>query len=227
MINPTMPSAQQLAVFGQDIRRLPGLIGLFGWMLYYGHSGVITDFCKRAQDRLLEQFENSPHLQNIVCIFLQALQECEIVTGDLMFERWLSNARGVQLDGIGEILGEARLGRLDETYRKALQFRIFANQYSGSPEEIISLLLNTLAEPPVIQLMDVFPAKLWVYVEGREVPSWVKDLIQDTLGAGIGLLLTYSDSSQVFGFEDDPLAYGFAEQNYEPLIGGKLVELVE
>lgn len=58
--------------------------------------------------RLAYQFESSIKFQEFITAFLQELQDLDISGLQLLNERYLDTAIGVQLDGIGEIVGLPR-----------------------------------------------------------------------------------------------------------------------
>src|SRR6187551_1217545 len=81
------------------------------------------------------------NLQKVIQAICALAQDVENVNWELKTERWLSTAEGQQLDEIGVILGLPRLpNESDEDYRERLQFQIFINTSSGTPEEIIRIL---------------------------------------------------------------------------------------
>lgn len=55
--------------------------------------------------RLAYQFTNSPNLKAFLEAFLQQFQDLDVSRLQLLNERYLETAIGVQLDGIGEIVG--------------------------------------------------------------------------------------------------------------------------
>lgn len=58
--------------------------------------------------RLAYQFKSSTKFQNFLEVFLQQLQDLKISELQLLNERYLNTAVGLQLDGIGEIIGLSR-----------------------------------------------------------------------------------------------------------------------
>ena len=64
----------------------------------------------------------------LISIFVEQLQKMEYVLSDLKTKRWINDANGQQLDGLGQILNVARLGRTDVEYLAALKSEIFNNQ---------------------------------------------------------------------------------------------------
>ena len=129
-------------------------------------------------------------------------------------KRSLNTAEGVQLDGIGEIVGLARIpGQSDEDYREALQFQIFVNQANGTPEDVIAVL-KFLNKADRVWYWEVYPAAYQMAANGLVFPNPVSDLpqaIQSVSPAGvnfIGVTATYNTTP--FSFSTDP----FNEQLY-------------
>ena len=85
----------------------------------------ISNHVERTLALLIEQFKPAQNLKDIVTVIVDQLQICEDVANQLIMMRMIDTSQGVQLDAIGEIVGEARAGRDDETYRNAIGFKIF------------------------------------------------------------------------------------------------------
>ena len=74
----------------------------------------MSDVISKAIDRLAYQFEDSAKFQGFLTAFLTEYQELENSGLQLLNERYLDTAIGVQLDGIGEIVGVERImGSID------------------------------------------------------------------------------------------------------------------
>ena len=59
--------------------------------------------------RLIKQFWNKPVLAAELSTLGEELDEIDAVLYDLQFNRWIDTGAGVQLDGIGEIVGRDRI----------------------------------------------------------------------------------------------------------------------
>lgn len=80
----------------------------------------------------------APKLNAFLSALLSQVQKAEDAIYGVMFSRLIGFAVGVQLDAIGRLVGEARLGRLDDdVYRKAIRLRIYVNGSRGRPEDLI------------------------------------------------------------------------------------------
>lgn len=107
----------------------------------------ITNQFERALALLVSQFRGQKtngeltNLQKLLKVLVAPAQRLEDVKWQLKTERWLSTAIGAQLDEIGVILGLPReLNESDEDYRERLEFQIFINNTSGTPEEVMAVL---------------------------------------------------------------------------------------
>jgi hypothetical protein len=66
------------------------------------------DVVVRGITRLLSQYAESPNLKDVLTIYLEELGEARDVILDVWCERWIDNADGVQLDVLGDIVGQPR-----------------------------------------------------------------------------------------------------------------------
>ena len=122
--------------------------------------------------------------------------------------RYLNTAQGVQLDGLGQILGLERTpGESDASYREALQFQIFVNQSHGTPEEVIKIL-KFLTDATKVWYSEVYPAAYQMATNGLIFPPNPSDLvaaIQNVSPAGVHFLaLTATYNTNPFVFSGDP-----------------------
>ena len=74
----------------------------------------IGDHTVRTLALLIEQFKPATLLKGFISAFTNSLQETEDTAADLMTRRLISTSIGVQLDGVGSIVGETRQGRNDD-----------------------------------------------------------------------------------------------------------------
>ena len=96
----------------------------------------VPDWTARLKSRLYTKWRNDPDW-NIFCEILGAQFDDLEASGQSMFTLLdIDNSEGVNLDLIGRIVGQPRLGVDDVTYRFYLRARILANRSSGGPEDI-------------------------------------------------------------------------------------------
>jgi hypothetical protein len=137
----------------------------------------ITNHVQRAISLLAAQFQetkrddSATNFQKLITALVGEAQGIEDVNWQLYTERWLNSAEGVQLDGIGQILGLPRNpGESDADYRERLRFQAFINASNGTPEEIIKVLY-TLTNATYVWYHELYPAAFQLYTDGLTFPD--------------------------------------------------------
>jgi len=172
----------------------------------------ITDHADRAKTLLLSQYKDKTNFTKIIDIFGGKIQELETVYFELMLDRALSTAVGVQLDGLGDILGEERLARSDSDYRAALSIRIKINISSGEPETLIDVFA-ALTDATTVQYSEFYPAGAQLTSDGSTLPTNLADGMYSIAPATVSLILIIM-SGTPFTFEGDPDGAGFADVGF-------------
>jgi hypothetical protein len=126
-------------------------------------------------------------LNAYITALLSEVQTAEDAALATLIGRYLDNAIGVQLDGLGDLVGEERLGRSDDDYRNAIRVRIFQNQSSGTPEEMLTLLRLLVQDATGIHIEEIFPAKVWFEMATGTQPANFQALMQQAAPAGVGV----------------------------------------
>lgn len=70
---------------------------------------AIVDQKEIMINRLLAQFEGKTRLEGVVGVLGDSLNAIENTMNDLELKRWIDTAEGVQLDGLGQIVGQSRI----------------------------------------------------------------------------------------------------------------------
>lgn len=143
----------------------------------------ILDHYERANALLASQFRDTlpgqekNNFQKLLKAIIISLQEIDDQNQLLIAGRFLETAQGVNLDGIGEILGLARgPGQDDASYREDLKFQIFINRSNGTPEDVIEIL-KYLTDAQKIWYYDMFPAGFQLATDGLTFPKIWTDLV--------------------------------------------------
>jgi hypothetical protein len=144
----------------------------------------MTDLITTALSRLTNQFSESPKLRGMVEAMVRPLQDALATIEQLRTERWPDTAIGVQLDGVGQIVGEPRNGRGDDEYRAAIAFRIFVNTSNATPGDLIQGL-RTLTQADEIQYIEQYPATAMLFTGGPVVPVGLQETMQSLAPAAI------------------------------------------
>lgn len=177
---------------------------------------------ERLKSLLLYQFQQQPNILGLIKGYSVSGQDIEDELYRFLNELSLKDAVGVQLDGLGEILGEKRLGADDETYRAALSVRITINTSSGEPETLISVL-SAITDSTYVQLTEIFPARIEMFFNGITIPADLISNMNRVKAAGVQLQLVGNSSTNPFVFEGDPLGAGFNEVGLN--LGGEISEV--
>lgn len=143
----------------------------------------ILDHYQRANALLASQFRDTlpdqekNNFQKLLKAMIDSMQEIDNQNQALIFERFLDTAMGVNLDGIGEIVGLARVpGQNDEDYREDIKFQIFVNRSNGTPEEMISIL-KYLTDAQKIWYYEMFPGGFQMATDGLTYPTPWENLV--------------------------------------------------
>jgi len=160
---------------------------------------LITQFTDHEGrvSRLIEQFQNKPDLEALIRVYLRQLQDVEDALFEIILERDLDNAVGVQLNVIGNLVGQPRTTSDDNRYRTSIRARIAINLSDSTPEDVIKVALLLLVDGESFKLREEPPAQLRVTVLDP-LTSGDADLIEELLEAtdpgGVRLLLQFNDT---------------------------------
>ena len=87
---------------------------------------------------LLSQFHESPNLNAVQNAFFEQITELETVFEQL--RNLINQAAGAQLDMLGKIVGQKRLGMSDIDYKLWIDARILLNKSRGTEPDLRELL---------------------------------------------------------------------------------------
>lgn len=99
----------------------------------------VTTHEAEAKALLISQFKGRPVIEGLLASWIRPLQDLENVLWDIIDKRVLETAVDAQLDALGGLVGELRLGRSDEAYRAAVKVRIKVNRSKGRSEDILQV----------------------------------------------------------------------------------------
>jgi hypothetical protein len=189
-----------------------------------------TTHVSEAILNLIAKFTDQPNFQAMITALVNQVQEVENALFELIDERTLDTAVGVQLDGIGSILGEDREGKSDSDYRTALRARILLNIGSGTPEELIEMV-SLLTGSKNNELTEYHPAALTIFVLGALTfteASNVNAALQSGKPAGVLAHLIYGESPTAELFQYD-LGPGYDQGKWATILNPDFVqfEIVE
>ncbi len=164
----------------------------------------VTTHAELAKGNLLEVFKGKSGWAGILDSYSAQVQDVENVLFELIEERFLDDAVGVQLDGIGQIVGAPREGLSDDDYRLRLRVQILINRSSGTIEdllEIVALMIQDVTN--TIVLTESFPAYIQIEVtEATTVDGFsVAALVKKAKAGGVRLVFVWNSTITPFAFD--------------------------
>jgi alkanesulfonate monooxygenase SsuD/methylene tetrahydromethanopterin reductase-like flavin-dependent oxidoreductase (luciferase family) len=190
----------------------------------------ITDHVLQALARRMAMYAETTDIAWFISTICVQIQELEEAFFELIEDRWLDTAIGLQLDNLGEILGIGRAGNDDDTYRIRLIAGVARFNSSGRPEEVISAFL-LLASATRVILSETFPAEVNITAIGSfsvvGTEDELRNAMNDVLAAGVAFsgLIVGGEHPFVFQGYPWPEGRGFGTVT-DPSIGGTFARLL-
>ena len=188
----------------------------------------IENHVEQSIERLIQQYKCSPLLTGILQSFVVQIQDLEDSIFELKRAQSIIIAEGAQLDKIGEIVDQPRLGNGDEFYRILLLVKIGQNTSYGEPEKV-TRVFKTITQATRVHLQEHFPGGVMLMSDGFLNPitvNFLYQIIQSVVPAGVRVdYMGVWDEDCYFSFagkENDGEGFGSAN---DPSFGGCLAEL--
>ena len=192
----------------------------------------VANHVERGKALILAQYRDRPLFTAWLVSYLRQVQCLEDATYDVILSRYLDRATHAQLDLIGKLVGEERLGRADGVYRIFIAARIRINRSFGRAQDLYDVY-NIICDAPKT-FTDVPPANILLeLLEPPNIdPALLLGMLRDTKAAGVGLQMVVATAppSEQFlwgtvGCEDTPSPNGFGDVNDETT-GGRLASVM-
>jgi hypothetical protein len=138
----------------------------------------------------------------ITALITNQMQDLENKSRELFFRLDINRMEGAQLDKIGEIIGQNRLGYNDTFYRILIKVKIGINNSEGELERIITLW-KLLTSSTYVEVRERFPAKVKLVTTtdlGSDLFTLIKDIAQQVLAGGVGIDTIFVTDPTRFGF---------------------------
>lgn len=151
----------------------------------------------------------SNDFEKLIRSYANETQALDAAATDLLRLISLDDATGVQLDGLGQIIGAEREGLDDSDYRMLLRAQIQANRSGGTiPQlvEIIRLASNTTLPQAAVEFFESFPAEFVAKITTKLDPGAgyiAAQLMYESKAAGVHGILHFFDTEPVFAFDGD------------------------
>lgn len=138
--------------------------------------------------RLLERFRGMPVFEALLRIALKRTQHVEDVLWSIYVGVWIDNAVGVQLDNLGDVVGEPRGGRQDTQYRIYIRARIAINRANGKINDTLKVARLILESTATLTYTPEYPAAYRVDVANTAISAADIDvLLNQVRPAGVRL----------------------------------------
>lgn len=197
-----------------------------------------TQHAAEGLQLFIDRYKDKPRMASLNNIFLKQVQDLEDAFFQQITDRAIDAAVGVQLDILGDIVGQPdRAGLSDDDYRTIIKARIKVNRSDGHGDQMLEILnliaTATGAETPVqIILIEHPPAGFVLQILtdiGTLDPAITFRLLDDARGAGIDFQFIYTTALEAETFEYasalSPIQFdtnkGFGS-TVTPAVGGKL-----
>ena len=173
-----------------------------------------TDHAAEALARQVEQFKSKPNIEAIINAASAQTQDDETVLFEILEDTTLDASEGVQLDGIGDIVGEERLGRSDADYRLGIKAQIRKNVSSGTGDEILAIV--ALLTSNAHEFIEYFPAGFVLVIDDAlvEDPAQFAGNLPRAGGVRGSIEYTLADDDDTFAFATGDVAEASATQGF-------------
>lgn len=189
----------------------------------------ITDHEERAISRLPDIYRR-PRFEAWLRAYATEIQELEDAFYSLSLVLAIDRGEGIQLDRIGAIVGRAREGRSDRTYRLWLKAEVRSNQSEGRGNDLLDVL--GLLLPNSVQLQEHYPMLTMLTVDDAvdDDTAALAGILKRTRmgGTRVQLHTTPVDDVDTFTFADGDAPEASATQGFADdarAVGGTLSDV--
>lgn len=198
----------------------------------------ITNHVSLAQGQLLEQFKSSTRINALLAALVKQFQDIEDAAYNYQSDIQLLNALGINLDSLGDLVGEARGSHTDSEYLQKIKQRININRSQGNAEEfdadgnlcggILYVVKAVMNFTSTNDLMIEGGGNIYIFTDGtEEVTIETARTIQRSCPAGVQVTIAQTTPYPFLWEEHDAssLQSGFAEYLSDDHIGGIFSEI--
>jgi len=138
----------------------------------------------------------------MTALYGNQVQDLENAMRELYFRLDIDRMAGTQLDKIGTIVGQNRLGFSDDFYRILIKVKIGVHVSEGTIEQVLTAW-KLLTNSTEVTLTERFPAKIkltTIEYLGDDIFNFVKEYAQQILAGGVGVDEIIVVDRERFGF---------------------------
>lgn len=178
-------------------------------------GGPEYDHVAESLDLMLEQFEDSVTLKQVVELIGERAQALEIERYAVHWWRYISTATGATLDALGADLGLKRGGLAEDQWRALLMVRFPALFQRRSPELFLGVLRALRTGTSIVtEYAERYPATIEVTLAEIDTATaaWWSTLLRGSKPHGVRLLVHVTESAAA-AFRFDTAGAGFDQGN--------------
>ena len=147
--------------------------------------------------QLLSQWESSPKIMGLVESYMRGFNTIEDILFELLDNRNIYTAVGVQLDIIGFLFNEPRNNRVDLVYRSAILGRISQLYADGTTEKFLESL-RVISGSDLVDFWDHMSADVHAYMgSGVTLNTWSSVLNAAPAGVNVRVIFDNRGDSLV------------------------------
>jgi hypothetical protein len=175
--------------------------------------GLVSPIEEQVVEKLLQQFRDFERIEALLRALVSDAQPLEDALFELATERGLAAAEGVQLDGLGELLGLGRAQLTDAEYRAVLRAQILALRSGGTAAELLQIVRLALDEEQPARWREYYPAAgTMTLVDPPPIDAEIiVDLLHRARLAGVRLFLLFPPDAPTAAKPFTPNALGSTE----------------
>lgn len=154
----------------------------------------VRDHCAQGISHFIEQYKEKPRLAELLCIYLDQVQEAENAAWRCATERAVDTAIGAQLTQLGAIIGQPRLGLSDDNYRPLIRARVRANRSEGTPPDLYKVVRAAMGVESGSGRYDPYPPASLIFWVGAPLAfshSILHGLLIDSVMAGVRIISVF------------------------------------
>lgn len=154
------------------------------------------------------------NVEKLVATLATPFQSLENALQQLLTERSIDTAVGAQLDVIGKLVGQARNGLDDDTYRRYCRARIATNRSNGTIENLITVTdLIVYDDDAYYEVDNQGIATVVLRIQNHAITENLANIVikflRDTISAGVRVIIEYFTSTPGTTFKWDTPGRGW------------------
>lgn len=152
---------------------------------------VQINHVEESLTRLISQWQDKPVIVGLLTSYMNQFNDLETAYFQLLQNRSIYDAEGINLDIIGALFDVDRSGRNDSDYRAAILLKISQLQVDGTTEVFLNALRN-IGDTNLVDFWEHYDADVHAYM-GAGVNSKTYSQVENTVPAGVNIRVIFDD----------------------------------